>query len=64
MTEDPHEITEWILLGSAIMNARASGLDIQDVETCWRNSANIKEFDAAIAAEGKMRMMGIGKKIR
>ena len=50
--DDPH-----IILGSALGNALASGLTLDEVLQCWYMSENLNEFDAAIAGLGKLRLI-------
>lgn len=55
-------ISEHQFLGAALGNARASGLDLDDLILAWYDSSTLEEFDIAVDALGTLRMIEKGER--
>jgi len=56
-----YESTNMDLLGSALGEAKAGKLTIDDLISAWFNSKTIEEFDAAVNGASTLKIL-IGKK--
>ena len=61
MTKRYPALNDHTILGSTLGNALASGLDTATLVQAWYNSDTIDEFDVAVAAAGRVKLIQDGE---